>query len=381
MTTATVALDAEDGFPIPPASRLRSALLRVHHVAKNLPYRSSSQIEQDREKVWALVEPWVPLAETRLHQAAGSPSDRTRWEECIAGVRRPDTEDAPVPPLVNLGNAATRLLHALIEAEAAGPSIKVITDHVRTAIANGTYLPGTRLGPGRIVAELGLGRSNLIRVELAFQDLCHEGLVTLSSPGKWWVTAQDDRPAQIAALLRTFIQAGVYPPNTHLPTLVPLARALVSSAPDVMAALRALQDEGAVIRGAWVRPTVHPAPPFPVQSPPGPDVLVDRLRDVAAADADLSPLGIRKSCKRAQNWWRTRISPDPTALDHTRRCLIAAALHLIEQGPDDRDTHTLLHRIAVLVPTSASPDYLWRTACLAAAVLELLALRNVGDGT
>ncbi|MEV7279738.1 GntR family transcriptional regulator [Streptomyces sp. NPDC093111] len=372
MTTATTALAAEDDSLAPPTIlRLRSALLRVRHVAKDLPYRSTSQIEQDREKVWALVEPWVPLAETRLQQAADSPSDRTRWQECIAGVQRPGAEGVPVPRLVNLGNAAICLLHALIEAEAAGPGVKVITDYVRTAITTGRYLPGTRLGPGRVADELALGRSSLIRVELAFQDLCGEGLVTFSSPGKWWVTVHD-RPVQIAALLRTLIRAGVYPPETHLPSLVPLARALVSSAPDVSAALRTLQEEGAVIRGSWVRPTVHPAPPFRVQPPCDPDVLVDRLRDVVAPDADLSPFGIRMACKQAQGWWRARISPEPTVLEHTRRCLTAATVHLIEQGPDDREAHTRLRRAATLVLAGTSSDYLWRTACLAVVVLEIL---------
>ncbi|MFJ5938604.1 GntR family transcriptional regulator [Streptomyces sp. NPDC093071] len=372
MTTATAALTTEDDSLAPSTVlRLRSALLRVHHAAKGLPYRSSSQAEQDREKVWALVEPWITLAESRLQQAAGSPSDRTRWEECIAGVRRPDAEGAPVPPLVNLGNAAIRLLHALIEAEA-GPDVKAITDYVRTAVTNGAYLPGTRLAPGRIAAELGLSRSHFSRIELAFQDLRGEGLVSLFPPGKWWVTAQDERPVQIAALLRMFIQAGVYPPKTHLPSLVPLARTLVSSAPDVTAALRTLQNEGAVIRGAWARTTVHPAPPFPVQPAADSHVLVDRLRNGAASDADLSALGIRKTCKRAQDWWRARISPDPTALERTRHCLIAATVHLIEQDPDDREARSRLRRAAALVPASTSPDHLWRTACLAAVVLELL---------
>ncbi|WP_432061525.1 hypothetical protein [Streptomyces sp. S1] len=373
MTTATAASDTEDDSLAPStALGLRSALLRVHHAAKDLPYRSSSQAEQDRERVWALVEPWIPLAEARLQQAAGSPSDRTRWKGCIAGVRRPDAEGVPVPPLVNLGNAAIRLLHALIEAEAAGPDVKAIADYVRTAVTNSAYLPGTRLAPGRIAAELGLGRSHFSRIELALQDLRGEGLVSLSPPGKWWVTAQDERPVQIAALLRTFIQVGVYPPKTHLPSLVPLARALVSSAPDVTAALRTLQNEGAVIRGAWARTTVHPVPPFPVQPPADSHALVDRLRNEAASDANLSAPDIRKTCKRAQDWWRARISPDPRVLEHTRRCLIAATVHLIEQDPNDREACSRLRRAAALVPASASPDHLWRTACLAAVVLELL---------
>ncbi|WP_435970217.1 GntR family transcriptional regulator [Streptomyces sp. Qhu_M48] len=361
-------------------AHLRSALARVHGAAKSRPHRTPNEAERDREKVWALVEPWIARAEACRDQADTSPADRARWEGLLAAVRRPDRTPGPIPSLESLTYAAASLLRGLMEAETPGPGVREIADHVRASIKNGAYLPGTRLAAGRIAAEMGSARTLTSRVELAFQDLQTEGLIARSATRSWWVDAPVDRPEQIAALLRRLIQAGVYPPGGSLPPAILLARSLVSSTSDVSEAVRKLRDEGSVASSPGFGTRVCATQPFPVPHSLALDALVDRLKTLTVSSADLSHLGIRGRCGQAQAWWKKRISPPASVMEHTRGYLITAVLHLLPQASESAEAASSLRRVATLVfDSSDTPaDRLWLTACLAAVAAELLAEREAG---
>ncbi|MEU7017241.1 GntR family transcriptional regulator [Streptomyces sp. NPDC046385] len=358
-------------------AHLRSALARVHGTAKPRPHRTDAETERDRQKIWALVEPWLARAAACRDEAHASPTDRARWDGLIAGVPQPAPNVRSVPQLGPFASAAASLLRALMDAETPGPSVGQIADHVRAAIKDGTYLPGTRLAAGRIVAEMNGARTLTGRAELAFQDLQSEGLVTRSSAGSWWADVQVDRPSQIATLLRLLIQARAYPPGDPLPPSIALARSLISSTSDVSAAVRRLRDEGSVVSSPGFGTRVCATPPFTVPHAVARDALISQLRTLTVS-SHLSDSGIKERCVQAQGWWRKRISPPAAIMEYTRGVLIAAVLHLLPQVSHEAAADHYLRRAATLVFESADTpaDRLWLTACLAAVVVELLAERE-----
>lgn len=290
----------------------------------------------------------------------------------MAGVQ-PLVVPAGLPPaLPVLSDSVLRLLRALREAEAGGPDVTEIADHVRTSIRDRVFLPGTKLPVGRIAADLGYSRPSA-RAELAFQDLRSEKLLTCRG-SIWWVAEPSDQAAQVAGMVRAFIQAGVYPPGGPLPGTIELARQLVTSTASLSRAWAILREEGAVAGHAGYRPEVPPVPPFPADVPLDLDTLTARLRSLALNDADLRPHVIEETCARARNWWRTRTSPPPAALEHAYGYLIAAVLHLLQLTPDAEEAHTRLRRTSVLAldPDDVTSSPLWRTACIAVAVGELM---------
>ncbi|MFE0778037.1 hypothetical protein [Streptomyces sp. NPDC058861] len=319
-----------------------------------------------------IVEPWLPLAKSRLDQAADSPSDHARWKDLIAGVQ-PLVVPAGLPQaLPILNDSVLRLLRALREAEAGGPGVTEIADHVRTAIRDGVLLPGTKLPVGRIAADLGYSRPSE-RAELAFQDLRGEKLLAFRG-SIWWIVEPADQAAQVAGMVRAFIQAGVYPPGGPLPRTIELARQLVTAPTNISRAWSILREEGTLVSRTGSRPKTPPVPPFPVAVPLDLGALTARLCSLALDDADLRPHVIEETCARARNWWRTRTSPPPAALEHAYGYLIAAVLHLIQSNPDSEEAHTRLRRTAVLAlnPDVVMPSPLWRTACIAVVVGELV---------
>lgn len=352
-------------------SRLRSAIARVHHVPQHR-YPTDDQRDRSRQRLRAIVEPWLPLAKSCLDQAAGSPSDHARWKDLMAGVQ-PLVTPADLPPaLPVLGDSVLRLLRALREAEAGGPDVTEIADHVRTAIRDRVFLPGTKLRGGRIAAYLGYSRPSA-RAELAFQDLRAEKLLTCRG-SIWWIAEPSDQAVQVAGMIRAFIQTGVYPPGGPLPGAIKLARQLVTSTTNLSRAWAILREEGMVAGRAGSRPEMPPVPPFPVGTPLDLDTLRTRLRSLALDDADLRPHVVEETCARARNWWRTRTSPSPGALEHAYGYLIAAVLHLLGSAPGAEEAHTRLRRTAALAldPADVTSSQLWRTACLAVVVCELL---------
>ncbi|MFE8941098.1 GntR family transcriptional regulator [Streptomyces sp. NPDC007872] len=289
----------------------------------------------------------------------------------MAGVQ-PLVVPAGLPPaLPVLNDSVLRLLRALTEAEAGGPDVTEIADHVRTAIQDGVFLPGTKLPVGRIAADLGYSRPS-DRAELAFQDLRSEKLLTFRG-SIWWIIEPTDQAAQVAGMIRAFIQAGVYPPGGPLPRTIDLAPQLATSTTTLTGAWAILREEGTVVSRDGFRRRTPPVPPFPLDAPPGPDALTAQLRSLALDDADLRPHVIEETCAQARNWWRTRTSPPPAALEHAYSYLIAAVLHLLRTTPDAEEAHTRLRRTAVLAldPDGVTSSPLWRTACIAVAVGEL----------
>ncbi|MEU2354417.1 hypothetical protein ABZ599_15865 [Streptomyces misionensis] len=271
-----------------------------------------------------------------------------------------------------MSDSTAALLRALREAEAEGPSVDKIADHVRTAIQDGVFLPGTKLNVGQIAADLGYPAITKGRAELALQDLQAEGLLVFRN--RWRVTEPTDHPTQIAGMLRTFIQTGVYPPGSHMPIATALAREFVAQTKSLLEAWHELRDEGAVVIRAGSRPAVAAVPPFPVSASPAPDALVTQLRPLAMDEADFSPHIIRKTCDQALAWWKARTSPPPGALKHTYGYLIAATLQLIRSKPDTPENQLRLRRTAALAldPHNVTSSPLWRTACIAVVVGELL---------
>ncbi|MEU4077592.1 hypothetical protein [Streptomyces venezuelae] len=290
----------------------------------------------------------------------------------MAGVQ-PLVTPADLPPaLPVLSDSVLRLLRALREVEACGPGVTVIADHVRTAIRDGVFLPGTKLPVGRIAADLGYSRP-CARAEFAFQDLRAEKLLAFCG-SIWWIIEPADQVAQVAGMIRAFIQVGVYPPDGPLPRTIELARQLVTAPTNISRARAILHEEGTLVSRAGSRPKTPPVPPFPVAVPLDLDALTARLRSLALDDADLRPHVIEETCARARNWWRTRTSPPPAALEHAYGYLIAAVLHLLQLTPDTEEAHTRLRRTAVLAldPDDVTSSPLWRTACIAVVVGELV---------
>lgn len=338
----------------------------------------------DRETIWRLVLPWLPLAEKRLREADCSPADQARWLEIITDVQRPDVDAEIIPDVGTLIHAAWRLLCALLAASRKGPGVREITERIRESVANGSYPPGSLLAVGRIAAEVGCPLVSVGRVRLAVRDLEAEGLITFSSADRIHVAYRSeavDRPDQIAAWLCVLIQAGVYPPGSKLPTRLALGRALVSAQPFVADGLQLLHEQNVVTNRNGVRTVVRPTLPFPVVPPPDVDSLLPRLWDMALPGMDLSPTGIRAVCHRAHTWWRSRLAPHPETLHHTLRTLAAAAEYLLPlaagQHPNNPDVHATLRRTAVTALAagpSNSDGQIWRAACLGAAVREVLDL-------
>ncbi|MFE0779098.1 hypothetical protein [Streptomyces sp. NPDC058861] len=292
----------------------------------------------------------------------------------MAGVQplvAPAPADLP-PALPVLSDSVLRLLRALAEAEAGGPGVTEIADHVRTAIRGGVFLPGTKLPVGRIAADLGYSRP-CARAELAFQDLRAEKLLTFRG-SIWWIIEPADQAAQVAGMIRAFLQAGVYPPDHPLPRTIELARQFVTSTTNLAGAWVVLREEGTLVGRTGSRPKTSPVSPSPVDAPLDLNALTARLHSRALDDADLRPHGIEETCARAQTWWSTRTSPPPKALEYAYGYLIAAVLHLLRATPDAAEAHTRLRRTAVLTldPDGVTSSPLWRTACIAVVVGELV---------
>lgn len=353
-------------------SQIRSALFRAHHMPQRR-HPTEAQLEGGRKRLRGIVEPLLPLAKGHLDRAEGSRSDCARWKALIAGVQPLVTATGTSLNLTALSSNAVDLLQALLAAEVEGPDVKEIADHVRTMIREGVYLPGTKLGVGRIAADLGCSRSAEDRAELAFQDLQAEGLLTRRG-SMWWVTEPTDQPTQIAGMIRTFIRTGVYPPGSPLPITGVLAREFTTSTAYLVKAWRILRNEGTVISRNGFRPVVSPVPPFPFDTPDDLGTLATRLRSLAVDDADHSPHVIEETCARARTWWRTRTSPPLATLEHTHAYLISAVLHLFRTNPDMPEAHTRLRRTAALAfdPHRITSSPLWRTACIAVVVGEFL---------
>ncbi|ARF73775.1 hypothetical protein B7C62_17005 [Kitasatospora albolonga] len=361
---------------------LRTQLGLLQRTTRVVEFGPASDFSRVCETVRAIVAPWIPLAERRFGEAQGSPTASNRWRQAIDAARRVNGD----PPrteadFLDASSASRALLRMLMEAERPGPGVAEIAARLREGIAAEVYLPGSVLPAARITAEFGCSPASIVRVLLAMRDLESEGAVVLRADrarvaGR---RAPVDRPGQIADWLRHLIKAGVYPPCMTLPALTVLSRALASAAVDVTRALGILEGEGVLIRRTGVRPRVRPALPFPVSPPPSVEALLTRLDVVAPSDADLSTYGIGEACRRAHTWWSHRMNPPQSALDSATGALTAAVAHLVPlvmAQHSDGYVDAVVRRAAVsaLAPPPGPEARLWRTACLSAAVRDLLHL-------
>ncbi|MFC9131908.1 GntR family transcriptional regulator [Streptomyces sp. NPDC057099] len=370
---------------------MRTSLTSLRRAATQFTGQTIAGIDRDRETIWKTVEPWLPLAEQRMGEAERSPSHQTHWRAMISAARRPSGTCLPRPDLVALVSAARRLLHALMEAERPGPSAGDIADRVRHAISSGTYPPGSLLAATRIATETGA--PTVERVDLALQDLQREGLITISPSKRARVAGSsmpEDRPQQIATWLRFLIQSGVYPPNSALTPVQPLARSLVSSTPDVSRALRLLADQQVLITERGRRTLVHPSPPFSVAAPTSLDDLILELNRHARPRLQLTGKDILAACSQTHTSWSSRTLPDPGKAHDLSGTLVTAGAHLASQAirnlhehPRDRDARTTIRRLAATAlaeQPSNRWEQTWRAACLGALVREVYDLHAANTG-
>ncbi|GFN02131.1 hypothetical protein Smic_06870 [Streptomyces microflavus] len=129
--------------------------------------------------------------------------------------------------------------------------------------------------------------------------------------------------------------------------------------------------------GVGNRAVVVRDPGFAVAAPLALTTVGLRLTLAGSAGSDTSPQRVRETCRRARSWCHHRITPAPGRVPHTHRTLTSMAAHLIPAPHAHHQTpqaEATMRRAAVtaLAPQPDDPqEQLRRTACLAAAVLEL----------
>ncbi|MCX5395578.1 hypothetical protein [Streptomyces sp. NBC_00102] len=193
-----------------------------------------------------------------------------------------------------------------------------------------------------------------------------------------------DRPTEIADWVITLIRAGVYPPMSQLPARAKLAVALVSDQNAVARAVRLLRESEFILVERGARPVVLATLPVTVTAPPELSGLLGRLEPLALPRTDLSGTGIKEMCRRSRARWATRSFSFPRERSEIFGALATAAHHLIpivaEQHAHHPDVLALLRTAAVTAlaedPTTVAAQ-VWRSACLGAAVRELLPLAGV----
>ncbi|GGU65007.1 hypothetical protein GCM10010211_32640 [Streptomyces albospinus] len=394
-----------DRPPVPDSARraLTSDLMRLGRIDGPRAGVSPAAVARGYEKAWRITERWLPLAGQRRLAASGSTADQARWERLITATARP-VRPAGRPSflgLVELAGNARDLLRSLRDTEPPYVPVVDVAARITEAIEDGHYLAGASLSPATIAADLHLPVGS---VKLALTDMAEQNVVELSATGRARLagSGRTDRPQQIADWLRELIAVGAYPPGTQLPIRSVLARNLVSAEPPISAAIRLLIDDGTLICYPGQRPIVRPGHPHAgtkvtafaraFAQLPGPGGPVDP-----------SDTRIREVVRVAQSWWKARLSPHPTTLEHYLAQLIGIARHLMtragvpdlripaygdRQSPLDRRAtqerpDSVIVRIIVgaTSATQAGPEHrVWHTACLAAAVHDLLKLTEAtGD--
>ncbi|WP_186831767.1 GntR family transcriptional regulator [Streptomyces sp. ISID311] len=366
---------------------------------------SAAAVASGYEKTWRITDRWLPLARQRSQAASGSAADRARWDGLIkAAARAAEQVGRPSSvEWVELAAHTRELLRALRDTEPSYVPVVEVAARIAEAIKDGTYLPGASLSPARIAAELRLPPDS---ARLALTDLAGENLVELSATGRARVSAPGlaDRFQQIADCLRDLIAAGVYPSGTHLPVRSVLARNLVTAEPPIAAAIRLLIEDGTLICYPGQRPIVRPGHPDAGAQ------AAERARAFAqlphpTGPVDLSDAGIREAVRVTQSWWKARLAPHPATLDHYLTWLVAIARHLITQArtpqtrtrapahggcqehPESQEGREPLDSVIARITAGATgaaraePEHrVWRTAYLAAAVLDLLKLTSAETG-
>ncbi|WP_201304915.1 GntR family transcriptional regulator [Streptomyces sp. GS7] len=394
--------------PAPDTARraLTSDLMRLGRVDGPRTGVSPAAVARGYEKTWHITERWLPLARQRRRAASGSTADQARWDGLIESAARP-AQPAGCPSflgLVELAGNARDLLRTLRDTEPPCVPVADVAARIAEAIEDGHYLTGAPLSPARIAADRQLPVDS---VKLALLDLAERNVVELSAAGRARVTGPGgtDRPRQIADWLRELVAAGAYAPGTALPMRQALARNLVSADPPIAAAIRLLIDDGTLTCYPGQRPIVRPGHPHA-----GTEMVV-RARafaqlPYASGPVDMRDTRVREVVRVAQSWWKARLVPHPTTLDHYLAQLVGIARQLITRAHDPepptppygerrepqehREAREHLECVIVRITVGATStaasdpeDGVWRIACLAAAVHDLLKLTAAtgGDAT
>ncbi|MEU8592252.1 hypothetical protein AB0D07_00750 [Streptomyces globisporus] len=363
----------------PPYGYVRNALRELLVTERAAP-EASTAVAPIPAQLTDLADQWVKAAHACVADMR-SATQRARWQTLITAVETRQSAHAPtgtdVPALCT---AVRNLLLAMLEYSRLEPPVTGISDYLRGRIADGTCPPGSPLGARRIAAELCLAPVSVERVKLALADLEAEGLVESTRTGIRVTGApagRSVRSVQVAQWLRTLIGEGVYPPGSALPRVADLARPLVTPTPVISSAVALLDDEGTVRSGLGVRAVVVQHPGFAVAAPLDLTTVDRRLTLAGWAGSDTSPQRVHETCRRARSWWHHRITPAPGRVPHTHRTLTSMAAHLIPAAHAHHQTpqaEATMRRTAItaLTPQPEDPqEQLWRTACLAAAVLEI----------
>ncbi|MFI1161264.1 GntR family transcriptional regulator [Streptomyces sioyaensis] len=402
MTATTTSEETTVGVDLPLGQRivcraLTSELIRLGRVDGPRAVHSAAAVAEGYEKAWQIADRWLPLAKERRRAASGSAADHARWDGLVRAVARPDQKvgNPSFTGLVELVGHTRELLRTLRNTEPSYVPVAEVAAQITEAVQNGTYLAGMSLSPGRIAADLGLPRAS---VQLALTDLAEENVVQLSGTGRarLWGPGHTDRAQQIADWLRELIAAGAYPPGTQLPTRPMLARSFISAEYHVAAAIRILTADGTLICHPGQRPVVRPGHPHVGTKATEISRTFNQL-PCPATPMDPSDTGIREAARVAQSWWRARLSPHPATLDHHYTQLVAIARHLITRAGTRHnrpragdaghwaDVDPVIARITATAigVAQAGPEHrVWRIACLAAAVLDLLKLTaEAGEAT
>ncbi|MBL1101914.1 GntR family transcriptional regulator [Streptomyces coffeae] len=360
---------------------LRADLLRVGRIGGARSAASSAAVIEGHALIDRHTGVWVPLAERRRQAAAGSPADQARWDRLIEAVTRPTqpTEVSYEKLVVRVGSARD-LLRTLADTLPPFAPVAEVAQRIEQRVEVGTYPPGAVLAPGRIAADLGLP---LQSVHLALSDLAGKGVIEQQANCRARVPGANpfnDRPRQLAQLLRALAAGGAFPPDTALPGRRELCRILVTGDKPFAAALRLLFQEGLLERDVRQRLTVRRGSVKRTNPPklPEPAGHVKSLRDDE----------IREAARTTRAWWNARLSPAPAALDQVIDQLGATAHQLVDRAqPGSVPPSTTQQQLSALVArtaiTGAAVHHphielrLWHAACLATAVCDLLAL--LGD--
>jgi DNA-binding FadR family transcriptional regulator len=364
---------------------LRAATRRFHHVTAPLKHAPVSRVVQGYHTVWDEVAPWMDLARQRLADAADSAADSARWLRLIATLTEPvgrKVEQPTFEGFLALCVVAGDLFKALLDAERPGPTVAELADQIHRAVKEERYWPGLELSVKRLAAE---HRATKERVALALRDLSARGIVVLSPAGRASVPAPSgdaDHPTEIARWLTTLVEHGVYPADGCLPPHGNLARSLVSSVSHVNTALRQLRRSGLLNVRSGGPATVAGAPArlVDIQS------VITQARSHPSVPA--TPARIRASATAARQWWLHRDAPPPEkaellfrTLQGMTAALLPAAPSLTALSPEAREA-VLRAAVTATAPLPGSPqERTWRTACLGAALLDVLARVRTGNAS
>ncbi|MEV0776318.1 GntR family transcriptional regulator [Streptomyces sp. NPDC050428] len=317
---------------------------------------------------------WLSLVDIRRHAARASPSDQKRWNAYTTAVKQAPTRHPDQQSLIVLLGTVRDMLKDLRATEPPCPTVADVTTRIRNMIAADpvAYPPGASLPRKDLLArKCGVPEGN---VELALGDLRAEGVVDRNPGGSARVRARGPyraRQPDIDGWLRTLIRTGVYPPGRPLPSYRELARTLAIGEDPVRDVTARLGTQGVLHLFRGQPPVVLPdteAQPF----------------DLAAVLLPLEHLPqpgggrpvLEATARRTRSSWVARVSPPAPQLEEDIGVLRADAVHLapLVHGlyPDAAD---VVARAAV---TAAEPlpadghQRLWRAACLAIAVQDLL---------